>query len=273
MGNEISAIQKLVNTLIEFSVNYSFQVVGALIVLFLGWMIAKWTAALLLALFEKKKLDVTFSGFLAGLVKLVIVGFAVIIALGKFGITIAPFIAALGAMIFGATYAIQGPLSNYGAGIAIILGRPFVIGDTVTVTGVSGVVDQVKLASTTLVTEDNVKITIPNKHIVGEIIQNSGPNKVVESVIGISYGDDPEKAVRVIQQVLAGFKEVTDQPPPQIGIQAFGDSSVNIEFRYWVPTRKYFQISHAVSLAVYRAVKAAGLNIPFPQREVKILSK
>jgi len=273
MRDEITAIQKLINTLIEFSVNYSFQVVGALIVLFLGWLIAKWVAKLLMALLEKRKLDVTFSRFVASIVKLIIISFAVIIALGKFGITIAPFIAALGAMVFGATYAIQGPLSNYGAGIAIILGRPFVIGDTVTVTGVSGVVEQVTLSTTTLVTEDNVKITIPNKHIVGEIIQNSGPNRVVESVIGISYGDDPEKAIRIIKQVLGRFEEVTTNPSCQVGVQAFADSSVNIEFRYWVPTKKYFQVSHAVSLAVYKAITEAGVVIPFPQREVRMLSK
>lgn len=166
--------------------------------------------------------------------------------------------------------AIQGPR---GAGLSIILGRPFVVGDTITVIGVSGVVEEVKLGTTLIVTEDGVKITIPNKHIVGEILYNSKANRVVEAVVGISYGCNPEQAIEVIRRVLTGFREVVTQPPPQIGIQSFGDSSLNIAYRYWIPTTKYFQTSYAVNLAVYKALQAAGIEIPFPQREIRILSQ
>ncbi len=146
MQEQVTTIQKLVNTLIEFFVNYSFQVCGAVIILIVGGLFAKWIGGLALNLCTKRKFDVTLSKFLASTVKLIVFAFAILIALGKFGITITPFVAALGAVAFGATYAIQGPLSNYGAGLSIILGRPFVVGDTITVTGVSGLVEEVRLA-------------------------------------------------------------------------------------------------------------------------------
>ena len=273
MEEELTAIQKLINTAIEFCVNYSFQVLGAIIILILGVVASNWVAKILLSLFEKKKLDITLSKFLAGVAKILVLVFVILIALGKFGITIAPFIAALGALAFGASFALQGPLSNYGAGLTIILTRPFVVGNTITVAGVSGVVEEVKLACTILTNEDGVKITIPNKHIVGEVLHNSRENKIVESVIGISYDSDPEKAAEQVRQILEKFEEVQQTPRPQVGIQEFADSSINIGYRYWVPTAKYFQVSYEVNSAVYKALQEAGINIPFPQRDVHIISQ
>jgi small conductance mechanosensitive channel len=272
-NENLQTVQKLINLLMEFFVNYSFQVLGAIIVLIAGSIIANWIAGMFLKLMTKKKMDVTLSNFLASCVRGTVLAFAVIIALGKFGITIAPFIAALSAMAFGASFAIQGPLSNYGAGISIILGRPFVVGNTIRIGDVSGVVKEVKLAATILEDEDGIMITIPNKDIVGKIIHNSRENKIVESTVGVSYEGDPGKAIQIISGVLQKFPEVVKQPGPQVGIGSFGDSAVNIDYRYWVPTAKYYSTLYAVNRAVFEALGQAGVNIPYPQREVRILSQ
>lgn len=271
MQESISTLQKIIDKVIEFAVNYSFQVLGAIVVLIIGVLIANWTSKFLLNLLQKKNLDITLSKFITGVVRIIILGFAILIALGKFGITIAPFVAALGALTFGASFAIQGPLSNYGAGLSIILSRPFIVGDTITVADQSGVVTEVKLACTVLTNEDGIRITIPNKHIVGEILHNSKHNRIVEAVIGISYSDDPEKAIRVIAETLDKFQEIVKTPKPQVGIQEFADSSVNIGYRYWIPTVKYYQNLYAVNLAVFKAVQKSGLTIPFPQRDVHLI--
>lgn len=268
-----TTIETIVNTIIEFFVNYSFQVLGAIIILVIGVMIANSVAKVMFSFFESKKLDVTLSKFIAGVVKFLIIGFAVIVALGKFGISIAPFVAALGALAFGASFAIQGPLSNYGAGLSIILTQPFKVGDTVTVADVSGIVEEVKLACTILTNEDGIKITIPNKHIVGEIVQNSKANKVVEGVIGISYDSNPDQAIEIVRGVLAKYEQIVQEPAPQVGVQEFADSSVNIAFRYWVPTKQFFQTSYAVNLDVFKAFNEANITIPFPQRDLHIVSQ
>ena len=270
MGGQIETVQALVNKVIEFFVAYSFQVVGAFIILIAGFIIGKWVANLVEKLCKKKDLDVTLSGFLASIAKLFVIAFAIIIAMSKFGITIAPFIAMIGAAAFGATYALQGPLSNYGAGLSIILGRPFVVGDTINVAGVFGVVESVKLAHTDLITEDGVMITIPNKHIVGEIMHNSKEFRIIEGMVGISYSDDPEKAINAIKETISKIDGITADPAPQIGVENFGDSSVDIGYRYWVPTQKYFETMHTVNLAVFNSIKEAGITIPFPQREVLV---
>jgi len=270
MDQQLESLHTIANRSIAFLVDYSFQVVGAIIILVAGVILGNWMAATVARLCEKRGLDVTLRHFLSSFTKIMVIAFAVIMALSKFGITIAPFVAAIGAAAFGATYALQGPLSNYGAGLAIILGRTFVVGDTITVAGVFGVVEEVTLAHTTLLTEDGVKITVPNKHIVGEILHNSGEYRIVESSVGISYDADPVRAVAVIRQAIAGFPQVKSGPAPQIGIDDFRDSSVAIGYRYWAPTRQYIETMHGVNLAVFKELGRAGISIPFPQRVVTI---
>lgn len=273
MQDEIQTVQKLIDIIINFFTNYSFQVLGAIIILVVGVLVARWMSSFLMRLFEKKKFDVTLAKFITALVKGIILGFAIIVALGKFGITIAPIVAALAAMAFGASFAIQGPLSNYGAGLVIIITRPFVVGNTISVAGVDGIVDEVTLGATILTDEDGVRITIPNKHIVGEILHNSEERKIVEEVVGISYDSDPEKAVQIIKEALGEYQEISKEPPARVGIQNFGDSSINIGLRYWIPTKKYFKTLYQVNLAVYQQLKARNIEIPFPQRDVHIVSR
>ena len=273
MKEEIETIEKLFDLIIEFTVNYGFQVFGAIVILIIGVIVARWLSKGVIKLCEKRKMDITLSKFLGNFVKILVLVFVLIIAMGKFGISIAPFIALLGALAFGASFALQGPLSNYGAGLTIVLARPFVVGDTITVKNVSGIVDEVTLATTILSTEDGEKITIPNKHIVGEILNNSFANRVVENTVGISYDDDPEKAINVIKETLKQFTQISSEPAPQIGIQEFADSSFNIGMRYWIPTKQYFGTLYEVNLAVYKALAAAEIAIPFPQQDIHIISQ
>ncbi len=268
MEQPLASLNTIADRAITYLVDYSFQMIGATIILVAGFFLGNWVAVAVGKLCEKRGLDVTLRHFLSSFAKILVIAFAVIMALSKFGITIAPFIAAIGAAAFGATYALQGPLSNYGAGLSIILGRAFLVGDTIAVAGVFGVVEEVTLAHTTLLTEDGVKITVPNKHIVGEILHNSGEYRIVESSVGIGYDADPTQAITVITQALATFPQIQSGPAPQIGIEDFRDSAVAIGYRYWAPTQRYIETMHGVNLAVHQALDRAGIRIPFPQRVV-----
>ena len=273
MNNEIQTLQNIINIASEFVINYGFQIIGAIIILIIGWQISKWFSSLALTFCERAKLDITLSRFIASIVKTVVLVFVVIIALAKFGITIAPFIAALGAVAFGSTLALQGPLSNYGSGLTIIMTRPFVVGDTIRVQGVTGIVEVIKLAHTQLSTEDGEKITIPNNDIVGEVLTNSHSNLIVEKKIGIGYGEDPDQAVSVILDALAQIPEIVSEPAPQVGIENFGHSSIEIGMRYWVPTNRYYQVMYAANRRIYTALKAANIHIPYPQQVIHLAGK
>lgn len=270
MLEELQTLTHFYTLIVDFFVNYSFQVIGAIIIFIIGLIIARWISNITLRICERNEIDVTLRLFISNCVRLLFIAMIVVICLGKFGISVAPFVAAIGAISLSAGLALQGVFSNYGAGFTIVLTRPFVVGNTITINEITGVVEEIKLAYTLLSTEDGEIITIPNKHIVGEVITNSFGNKVVEASIGISYSADANHAIEVVTKTLAGFDEVTSEPAPQVGIESFGDSSVDIGYRYWVPTQRYFEVQYQVNLSLYNAFKEEGIEIPFPQREVTL---
>ncbi len=271
LGQGVDLMTEAYETAVNFLVGYSFQILGAVIVLIIGFVVGSWVSRALLRMQERRNVDVTLRQFIASSSRIVVIVLFLIVALSQLGISITPLIAAIGGLAVGASFAIQGPVSNYGAGLVIILTRMFRVGDTVTVLGCSGIVEDISLATTILRAEDGEEIVIPNKHIVGEVHRNSFANRIVEGQVGIAYGSDPEKAIEVIRETVAGIDGVASDPRPQVGIAGFGDSSINIDYRLWVPTGRYFDLLHEVNLQVFRALKANGIAIPFPQREVRIL--
>ncbi len=273
MDKELQTLQKFYNIVIEFLTNYSFQLLGALIIVIIGWFAAKYTYTLLMRLFESHHFDSTLSKFIANVVKILIFAAMIVIALGKIGISIAPFVAAIGAVSLTAGLALQGSVSNYAAGVLLIISRPFKVGDTLSVAGVYGVVEEIKLSYTVLRNEDEELITVPNKQMIGDVLVNSFDVRVVESSIGVSYEQDPAKAISLIKEVLSGFKDVSKEHKPVVGIAKFGDSSIEVGLRYWVPTKSFFKTQYEVNLALYKVLHENHVTIPYPQREVRILGE
>lgn len=273
MEQEMESLQKFYNIIIEFFTNYSFQLVGALIVVMIGWFFSKYVFNVLMSLFEKYDFDQTLAKFVSNVARVLVLGAMVIVALGKLGISIAPFIAAIGAISLTAGLALQGSVSNFAAGVVLIMTRPFKVGDTISISNIFGEVEEIKLAYTTLKNEDEELITVPNKQMIGEVLVNSFEYRVAECSVGISYDDDIEKAIDVIKKVLAAKEELSSENSAIVGIEKFGDSSVNIAYRYWVPTKEFFKIQYEVNLAIYKAIGNEKLTIPYPQRDVRIYQK
>jgi len=196
-----------------------------------------------------------------------------IICLNKIGISVTPFLAAIGAISLGAGLALQGLLSNYAAGLNIILTRPFVVGDTINVQGVGGLVKDILMAYTIIVTEDDVEITIPNKHIVGEILHNSQHVSLLELSVGISYSSDLDNVIELLGQSIAQHEDTSEHKKPLVGISGFGDSCVDLEIRVWVDSKKLNAARFAINKNIWDVLKANNINIPFPQREVQLLGK
>ncbi|MFQ3288053.1 MAG: small conductance mechanosensitive channel [Alteromonadaceae bacterium] len=271
LKDEFNQMTKIYDIAIEFFANYSFQLLGAFIIFIFGDYLAGKIAVGVLTLCEKQKLDITLSRFLANASKMVIVIFITIISLAKLGISVTPFIAAIGAISLGAGLALQGLLANYAAGFNIIIIRPFVVGDTIMVQGVTGVVKEVLLAYTIIRDQDNVEITIPNKHIVGEILHNSKHDSLLELNVGIAYHHNPLEVVKLLTDTIEALDIVGQQKQPQIGIDEFSNSAITIAIRLWTPTVNLYQAKFKAYAAIYLALEKAGINIPFPQRDVHII--
>lgn len=264
MEQEIQAVASLVNAAAEFAVAYGLQILGALVILAVGLKVAGWTGNRVIALCRRREIDVTLARFLGNVVKILLVAVVVIITLSNFGIDIAPLVALAGAAAFGVSFAVQGPLSNYGAGLVIILTRPFTVGDTIEVQGVSGVVEEVTLSATTLLGEDKERILIPNRKIVGEILVNSDTRRIVEAEIVIDARSDPQHAVEVVRAAIGSIPEVAgegEDTEPQVGIHDFSVGGVVIGLRYWAPSTRYYRTRYAVNAAAYSALGEAGISL------------
>lgn len=270
MLEELGTLQRVYGLVVDFFVNYSFQVIGALLIIMAGFLVARWVGNALLRILERRQVDVTLRQFIASALRLVVIGLFAVVALGKLGISIAPLIAAIGGVALGAGIALQGPISNYGAGLSIILTRLFKVGDTIEVLNCAGVITDISLAATRLKAEDGEDIIIPNKQIVGEIHRNSYGYRVVEGRIGVAYAADPRRASALITTTLQGLPGVARTPAPQVGIDAFQETCIGLGYRYWVATSTYFDTRHAVNAAVYGALVDAGIDI-LPQREVHLV--
>ncbi|MBA4501702.1 mechanosensitive ion channel family protein [Marinobacterium marinum] len=270
---ELIQFQEVYTMVVEFFVNYSFQILGALIILLLGLWVAAKVSKWSLALMQRHNLDITLSRFIASCVRILVIAMVAIVALGKVGISVTPLIAMIGAVGLGAGLAIQGLLSNYSAGLTIVLTRPYVVGDTIQVQGVSGQVKEVHLSHTLLTNEDGVDISIPNKHVVGEIIHNSHAYTLAEVSIDIAYSASPEQACERLKSALVAFgDEVCQEPAAQVGIEGFGENGITLGVRIWLPTERYYDLLYRINMALFNELKDAGIEIPFPQREVRLLN-
>jgi len=261
MEPQLQMVTNIIDVASDFAIAYGLQLIGALVILLIGLKFASFLGRRVVALCERRNIDITLSRFAGNVVKIVLVMIVVIITLSNFGIDIAPLVALGGAAAFGISFAVQGPLSNYGAGLVIILTRPFTVGDTVLVQGVTGLVDEVTLAHTILIGEDSEKITIPNRKIVGEILVNSDGHRIVESQIVIAADSDPEEAITAIEAAVSGLSGLAADEPVQVGIHDFSFGGIILGLRYWVPTSRYYRTRYEVNSAAHRALKGAGIEL------------
>ncbi|MEA3371361.1 MAG: mechanosensitive ion channel family protein [Campylobacterota bacterium] len=271
MEKELEDVSKFYNIIVEFFANYSLQIVGALIILILGIIASRYVQKLVLKILLKNNIDETLSGFISNFVRFLVLAMMAILALGKLGISIAPFIAALGAISLTAGLALQGSVSNFAAGVILVITKPFKIGDTITVHDVYGEVEEIKLSYTSLKNEDGEQITIPNKFMIGDVLVNSFAYRVVEGSVGVAYDSDVQNAVSIIKDVILKHDDVSRESEPIVGVEKFNDSSIDIGYRYWVPTKSFFKTQYDVNLQVLNAINAAEITIPFPQREIRVL--
>lgn len=200
--------------------------------------------------------------FLAGL----------LVALSQVGVEIGPIIGALGVAGFVLGFALQETLSNFAAGVMILLYRPYDVGDFVTAGGVTGKATDMTLVSTTFLTSDNQKLVVPNSKIWGGVIQNTTANDTrrVDLVMGCGYDDDLDEAEAIIRAVVSEHELVLEEPKPVIRVNELGDSCVNFVVRPWCRTSDYSSVRWDLTKALKQRFDAEGLSIPFPQRDVHV---
>jgi small conductance mechanosensitive channel len=261
--------------LVEFATTYGLKIIGAIIILIVGRIVAGILRNVVTKLLRKTNTDEAIIRFMRSLVYILIMVFAVIAALAKFGVQTTSFVAIMGAAGFAIGFALQGSLSNFAAGVMVLVFKPFRVGDFVDAAGVAGTVKEIKLFNTILATPDNIKIIVPNGKIYGDVIKNITAFDVrrVDLVIGIGYTSSIQKAYDIVQDILKKDERVLDEPASQIAVAELADSSVNFVVRPWVRKEHYWDVKFDVTRKVKEAFDEAGIEIPFPQRTIHMVSE
>jgi small conductance mechanosensitive channel len=263
-------METVIESIRNFVVAHGPAVLKAVVVLVVGWLVARFLRGLVRRLMVRGGVDPTLIGFCASITYIGLMVLVVVSALGKLGVQTTSFVAVIAAAGLAVGFALQGSLGNFAAGVLLITFRPFKVGDFIEAGGISGAVEEIQVFATTLKTPDNKAITVPNGAITGGNIINysAKPVRRVDMVFGIGYGDDIKRAKEVIQGVLTGDSRILKEPEPTIAVSELADSSVNIVVRPWVKTADYWGVFFDITEAVKLEFDAQGITIPYPQQDV-----
>jgi small conductance mechanosensitive channel len=266
--------ESVVEQLVTFGTTYGLKIIGAILLLILGRIAAGLARKIVKRMLDRTKTDPTIVSFVGSFTYVLILTFVVLAALAQFGVQTASFIAILGAAGFAVGFALQGSLANFAAGILVLVLRPYKVGDYIDAAGVAGTVMEIKLFTTVLATPDNIKIMVPNGKIYGDIIKNISAydTRRVDLVVGIGYGSSIPKAHEVLTSLIREDTRILPDPAPQIAVSELADSSVNLVVRPWVRKEDYWPVKLDLTRKIKEAFDANGIEIPFPQQVVHLIS-
>lgn len=266
-------VQLAIETAGGLIIEYGMSVIGAIILLVVGRTVAGWARSRLTKSLTKAETDPSLIPFFASLLYYLVIGVVLIAVLNLFGIETTSLIAVFGAAGLAIGLALQGTLSNFAAGVMLLIFRPIRVGDFVEVAGQAGSVQEIAIFSTILNTGDNVRIVIPNAQIYGDTVKNYSYNDTrrIDLVMGIGYGDDIGKAIEIIERVLTSDSRTLRDPAPTIAVSELADSSVNLVVRPWCESADYWALRWDLTRALKEQLEAGGCNIPFPQTDVHVV--
>lgn len=251
---------------------WSMKILGAIAIFVIGRWVAKVMSRAAKGLLDRSGVDAALAGFLSNIAYAVLLALVIIAAVDTLGVKTTSVIAIFGAAGLAVGLALQGSLSNFAAGVMLMIFRPFKAGDFISAAGIDGVVEQVRVFNTLVRTTDNREITVPNKRILDDNIVNftARDTRRIDLVMGIGYDDDIGKAKEIFEKVLAEDDRVLAEPAPVIMVLELADSSVNIAVRPWTRTADYWATRGDLLHRMKTELEKAGLSIPYPQRDIHV---
>ena len=274
LNAEIDHLVKTSQAWLPMIMEYGSRVLLALITLGVGWWLVNRLTGKLRQLLAVRKADLALQGFISTLVNIILKVLLVVSVASMIGIQTTSFVAAIGAASLAVGLALKGSLANFAGGVLILLFRPFKIGDWIEAQSVSGTVDSIQIFHTVLRTGDNKTVIVPNGNLSNGIITNYNrqPTRKVVFDVGVDYEADLQK-VREVLLALADDPRVLKDPAPAVVVTALGDSAITMSLRVWVDTPNYWDVLFMFNEHARDRLKAQGVDIPFPQRVVRVVQE
>lgn len=255
---------------VNMIVSYGVKVVGVLVLFYVAYRLAGVAGRVVTKKLEARDFDATLSRFFGTMLRWTIVIIAALGCLGVFGVETTSFAALIAAAGLAIGLAFQGTLSNFAAGVMLLVFRPFTIGDVITAAGHTGKVNELGLFVTTIDTPDNRRIILPNSSIFGSTIENITfhDKRRVDVAVGTDYSEELGKVRSILEEAAKSVEGGLSDPEPQIFLVSLGASSIDWQVRVWCDTADYFTIWERTTQATKAALDKANIGIPFPQMDV-----
>jgi small conductance mechanosensitive channel len=258
--------------LIEYVISHSGALISALVVVVMGFIVARWIGKLMDRWLTRKAMEPPMRKLLVRIVRSLVFAMALVVALGTAGMDVTALIAGVGVAGLGIGLAMQGILSNFMAGLTIIFTKPFRFGEYIEIAGVQGQVTSIELFTTTLLHADHSQIVIPNRKIVGEVLHNYGHIRQLDLSVGVAYNTNISGALVIVRGVLTRNSRVLKEPAPIVGVTMLSDSSISVAIKPWTAVADYGTAQAEIYQAIVEQFRANKIEIPFPQREVRTLN-
>jgi small conductance mechanosensitive channel len=261
-----------VDAIVGWGSIYAINIIGALLIFIIGKWLARRIADLLATLMKKNNVDLTLVNFLKNLTYYILVVLVVVAAVGRLGVNTTSFLTIIGAAGLAIGLALKDSLSNFAAGVMLVLFRPFTIGDVISTAGITAKVEKITIFNTLFCTADNQLVIVPNNKIISDIITNinAKDTRRIDLVVGISYTDDMVQTKGVLERLAKEDSRVLTDPETTVAVAELADSSVNLVFRPWVKTADYWAVRFDLTENIKNALDEAGISIPFPQQDVHL---
>jgi small conductance mechanosensitive channel len=272
MEDHLKVIDQVTTTGIDLAMRFGPRVVVAILILVAGLFVGGWAARATSRMLSRFRLEPPVTALIERVARIIVFGIFAIVALQNLGVELLPLIAGLSVAGAGIALAAQGVLGNVVAGLTIIFTKPYRIGDYVSIVKEEGEVLTIDLFNTTLGHLDRSRVVIPNRKIVGDILHNYGRIRQLELELGVAYGTDLPAALRMVQEVVDRNPLVLKDPAPVLIVAKLAASAIVIGVRPWVNVPDYGAAATQLNLALVEACREKGISIPFPQREVRMLT-
>lgn len=272
MNDSVENLSSLAKEGLETLISYLPSVVGALVILILGWWVIKLITGRIRKIMEKREVDPGVRGFTLSILGIVLKILLFIFVISKLGVETTSFAAILAAAGLAIGLALQGSLSNFAGGVLIILLKPFKVGDFIDAQGESGTVTEITIFYTHITTINNQRIVIPNGQLSNNKVTNYSykPTRRDVVTVGISYDSDIKKAREVLLDILNNDKRTLKDPAPVVLLGGLGDNSVNLSVRFWATNNDFWDLHFDFMEKMKVELEAAGVSFPFPQRDVHL---
>jgi small conductance mechanosensitive channel len=258
--------------LATYVVEHGPQLLGAVVLFMAGVLAARWVGGLLERWLGRKALEPPVRMLIVRLIKLLVIGFTTVVALGTCGVNVTALVAGIGVAGVGISLAMQGVLGNLVAGLTIIFTKPFRIGEYIELLNVQGQVQSIELFATTLLHPDLSRVIVPNRKIVGEVLHNYGTIRQADLTVNISYSSNLSEALELAREILANHARVLKNPAAAVGISSLGDSAITVAIRPWLALTDYGPVQAELYQIFLERCRASKIEIPRPQRDVRLLN-